>query len=456
MEHQSLQTFLAEAAELDDEGHAIAFWWHMVASTILEDEKRKAGGSQLGKAPNIERHFNASHRRYMLKYFWPSDIMRPGSRCFGPEQPEKAFETRFRMPRSVFNTIFQSVVPSSDYLSKGLRPDATGKLGISPLLKVICGLREMSYGLPADLADDLFDVSETTASLCLHEFCKSIVDCFGERYLRDPDEEDIRRIEKQFAAVGFPGCLGCLDCAGWTWKNCPKALQGAMNGKEGCPTLRMEVICDLDLWIWSFQFGLPGVFNDLNILEVSDHFAKVLNGSFPSVQPSYEINGMRFDWFYYLTDGIYPQWKVFVKTLSVSTSNKQKAFCCRQESVRKAVERVFGVLFRQFKILFLPSELWSAKKMGVIAKAAVIIHNMVVESRRNSYTGDGTGGFRSADDNSDEDERIIDLTRDGRRATEVARMIEARKTVADDVKVKGLHRRLTNALIDHIWNLEGM
>ena len=39
------------------------------------------------------------------------------------------------------------------------------------------------------------------------------------------------------------------DCAGWTWKNCPKAVQDVMVGKDGVPTLRIEVICDLNLWV---------------------------------------------------------------------------------------------------------------------------------------------------------------------------------------------------------------
>ena len=118
----------------------------------------------------------------------------------------------------------------------------------------------------------------------------------------------------------------------------------------------MEVICSLDLWICSFQFGLPDAFNDLDILEISDHFNNVLAGKFPSVSPSYTIAGKVFEWFFYLTDGIYPAWKVFVKTLTDPHNEKTKTFCRRQEGVRKCVERVFGVFFRRFEMLFVSSE----------------------------------------------------------------------------------------------------
>lgn len=108
----------------------------------------------------------------------------------------------------------------------------------------------MSSGVPADLSDDLFEVSETTASLCLEEFCLAECSALGMQYLREPTAEDIDRIEKHFRLAGIPGFICCLDCSGWSCNNCPKSLQGIMTGKERKPTVRMEVICSLDLWIW--------------------------------------------------------------------------------------------------------------------------------------------------------------------------------------------------------------
>lgn len=68
------------------------------------------------------------------------------------------FDRRFRMPRRLFNRMCAATVSPSQYLRQGLKPDCTGRMCISPVLKVICALRQLSYGLPADLSDDLFDV----------------------------------------------------------------------------------------------------------------------------------------------------------------------------------------------------------------------------------------------------------------------------------------------------------
>ena len=63
----------------------------------------------------------------------------------------------------------------------------------------------------------------------------------------------------------FPRLYRMFGVCGVVLKNCPKALQGIMVGKDGKPSVRMEVICSLELWIWYFQFGLPGALYDLNI-----------------------------------------------------------------------------------------------------------------------------------------------------------------------------------------------
>jgi Plant transposon protein len=70
-------------------------------------------------------------------------------------------------------------------------------------------------------------------------------------------------------------------------------------------------------------------------------------------------------------------------------TDAEKLFCKQQEGARKAVERVFGVLFKRFQILYHPSRLWHIETTSDIATACVIIHNMVCEERRASYTGNG-------------------------------------------------------------------
>ena len=55
-------------------------------------------------------------------------------------------------------------------------------------------------------------------------------------------------------------------------------------------------------------------------------------------------NGREYHLAYYLTDDIYPNWATFVQSIRLPQTEKQSLFAKTQESVRKDVERAFGVL----------------------------------------------------------------------------------------------------------------
>ncbi|XP_042410297.1 uncharacterized protein LOC121999722 [Zingiber officinale] len=66
---------------------------------------------------------------------------------------------------------------------------------------------------------------------------------------------------------------------------------------------------------------------------------------FPSMLGS--IDCMHWKWKNYQTarrDGIYPSWSTFVKTIPTPQGRKRQLFTSAQESMRKDVERAFGLL----------------------------------------------------------------------------------------------------------------
>jgi hypothetical protein len=100
----------------------------------------------------------------------------------------------------------------------------------------------------------------------------------------------------------------------WEWENCPKSLAGQYSGKTGMPTMVLEAIFGPDLHASFATFGHPGSLNDLNIFNRSPLITDILEDRL-QCRP-YEINGVSFDKYYLLADGIYPSWDVFVKTFS--------------------------------------------------------------------------------------------------------------------------------------------
>ena len=67
---------------------------------------------------------------------------------------------------------------------------------------------------------------------------------------------------------------------------------------------------------------------------------------------------------------------------------KEKYFSSAQESVRKDVERAFGVLQSRFAIVRGPSRFWDIPTISDIMKACVIMYNMIVEDEHDVYLPD--------------------------------------------------------------------
>ena len=109
-------------------------------------------------------------------------------------------------------------------------------------------------------------------------------------------------------------------------------------------------------------FCTAGSSNDINVLNKSPLFINVLKGEAPRVQ--YTVNGRQYDMGYYLADKIYPEWAVFVKTISAPQTDEDKLFALMQEGARKDVECAFGVLQSRFDIVRRPSRLW---KQGTLS-----------------------------------------------------------------------------------------
>jgi hypothetical protein len=155
-------------------------------------------------------------------------------------------------------------------------------------------------------------------------------------------------------------------------------------GHKGSPTIILEAVASKDLRIWHAFFGMPGSHNDINVLQRSPIFDGIANGTTPPV--NFVVNGNSYSMGYYLADKIYPDWSTLVKTRSQPANAKDCVYAKAQESVRKDMERTFGVLRARFRIAMNPRRLWSMTDMNDIVTTCVILHNMVVEDERHLHT----------------------------------------------------------------------
>ena len=65
----------------------------------------------------------------------------------------------------------------------------------------------------------------------MKRFAEVVDELFSDQYLRCPTKADLERIMTKMGSIGFPGCMGSIDCQHWQRRNCPAAYHGQYIGK---------------------------------------------------------------------------------------------------------------------------------------------------------------------------------------------------------------------------------
>lgn len=336
----------------------------------LQQNVPKWGGSRPGRSANKDRDFDFAYTKLKKDYFSGHQST----------YDERNFETRFRVSRRVFNTVYNKLYGLDPFIHK---VDALGKKGIHPLVRLTSCFRLIAYGDSCDREDENMRLSRSSMNDALKSFCNLIIEQFGDNYLnRTPNEKERKSILKINEKRGFPGLLASWDCSHFQWDKCPIQLHGQFkNGRYKGKTIVLEAVVDCNLRVWYAHFGFPGTLNDINVLDKSNIVGDILDGSFSLKTDNYIINGVIRDYVYFLVDGAYPDWAIFVSTCKHPINEKEKIFSKQQEAVRKDVERVFAVISSKFQILSRPFRLWDLSDINKVMQCCVIIHNMQVEER---------------------------------------------------------------------------
>ncbi|XP_047940935.1 uncharacterized protein LOC125188214 [Salvia hispanica] len=137
---------------------------------------------------HVPRDHIAAHIRLYEDYFAPQ-----------PRFGDVLFRRRFRMHRPLFMYIVGALERRYEFF--GIREDAAGKPGHTPIQKCTAAIRQLAYGGPTDMFDEYLHIGESSAVECLLNFCAGVRAIFGDRYLRRPSPEDCQRPDK-YARVG--------------------------------------------------------------------------------------------------------------------------------------------------------------------------------------------------------------------------------------------------------------
>lgn len=145
---------------------------------------------------------------------------------------------------------------------------------------------------------------------------------------------------------------------------------------------------------------------------------------------------------------MYPKMLLLALPLANPKSRKEKLYNSHYSSARKAIERVFRVLFRQFEIFSYPCRLESFANMNIILNDRCIIHKMV--TKETSYAGT----LKFCQDLEEEENMQINML-EAERVEFPCNQAKLWRKGYGYIKDYDEHKLISKALIRNIWDRAG-
>lgn len=102
--------------------------------------------------------------------------------------------------------------------------------------------------------------------------------------------------------------------------------------------------------------------------------------------PDCALEGYNFRTLYYLADRIYPRYLFCLPSHPDPQSKNENSCGAHHSSANEAIERLFGVMFQQFRILYNRCRLQCVKEIRTVVKTCSILLNVIVDARSYEIT----------------------------------------------------------------------
>jgi hypothetical protein len=108
------------------------------------------------------------------------------------------------MRKTLFLSIMHKLSETSPYFSE--RYDATGHIGLTALQKCTAVVRQLDYGMTADMINEYLKLEKSTNLECLEYYCADIIEYFGTEFLRHPTVTDAQCLLAKTEECDFSIC----------------------------------------------------------------------------------------------------------------------------------------------------------------------------------------------------------------------------------------------------------
>jgi hypothetical protein len=221
---------------------------------------------------------------------------------------------------------------------------------------------------------------------CFIEFGSTVL--FKKHVVAPVHVDEARSNMQEYAAAGFPGCVGSADCTHIVTESCEFYLKNNHLGlKSSHTTHTFNLTCNHRRRILHTTNGGPGRWNDQTMVRL-DNFIMGICESTILGENTFELlscNGdgnirkVTHSGIYVLVDNGYLDWSCTVPPMTMT--NKISEICWSKwvESMRKDVEYTFGILKGCFQILKSRIRLLGVMKVDDVWKTCCAMHNWLLD-----------------------------------------------------------------------------
>jgi len=303
----------------------------------------------------------------------------------------KRFRKRFRVPAAFFIDWLVPTCKEINVFNSSLKSDGNYRQEQVPFdIKLLICLRILARGVTSDDVSEPSGVSPTHCDTIFKQFIHNFSSHFKDVFITLPQPQQLKNMMEVYAAMGFPGCVGSVDCTHIRWWNCPRKRQNLCRGKEGFPTLAFQVLVDPSRRIQFVSKSFFGSLNDKNICDV-DKFIYNNNGGMLNASGTARLlyKDVIYDIFnkdgevitlrggYFISDGGYPLLSIFVNPHCKRHDRAAVIWSEFLESIRKDVECCFGILKSRFRMFMYGVRLHEKIDVEKAFHTACILHNML-------------------------------------------------------------------------------
>eukprot|EP00978_Attheya_sp_CCMP212_P021848 scaffold64230_cov41-Attheya_sp.AAC.2 len=208
-------------------------------------------------------------------------------------------------------------------------------------------------------------------------------------------EEELEHVMGHYRSIGLPGCTGSIDCVHVFWNKCPAGLLNSCQvGNKAKPSLSFEFVVSHTGFVLSVSQFFYGCTNDKTICKLDEAIELIKEGELSKLEFFVRCDDGKTEKLtgpYFICDGGYLDWMCLIPPFKhMPEQSKEHGWSKYVESVRKDVERVFGILKKRFYILVHAFEQHDERDIENIVVTCALLHNrLLIHDGHDNWQEDG-------------------------------------------------------------------